>query len=419
MKANAQIPRDKGLDNSLALLLEGYQFIQNRCNRYQSDIFQTRLIGKNVICLRGEEAAKVFYDNRRFKRKGATPKRIQKSLFGENGVQAMDGVAHKHRKLMFMLIMTPDRLEQLEKLTIEHWQIISSKWRSSDKLVLFDEVQEIMCRIACQWAGVPLQYKEVGKRSNDLSKMVDAFGAIGPRYWQGKCARKRTEKWIGDIIIQVRTHKLTPAEGTAIYAIAWHRDLKGKLLSTQIAAVELINILRPIVAIATYITFGALALHQHPECLKKIQAGDDNYKEMFVQEVRRFYPFAPCVGARVRSDFTWKQYHFKKGALVLFDIYGTNHDSHIWKNPYEFWPERFSNWQSNLFDFVPQGGGDHYNGHRCPGEGVTIDIMKASFDFLTNYLDYKVPKQNLNYSLRRMPTLPKSRFVINKVRHTN
>jgi len=365
----------------------------------------------------GEEAGKVFYDNKLFRRKGAAPKRIQKSLFGENGVQAMDGVAHKHRKLMFMSIMRPESIEQLEKLTMAHWQIISSRWRNNDKLFLFDEAQEIMCRIACQWSGVPLQYKEVSKRSKDLGKLVDAFGAVGPRYWQGKCARKTTEKWIEDIIVKARTHKLNPAEDTALYEIAWHRDLNGKLLSTKIAAVELINILRPIVAIATYITFGALALYRHPKCLNKLQSGNDNYLKMFVQEVRRFYPFAPCVGARVRSDFIWKQYHFKKGTLVLFDLYGTNHDSHIFNRPNDFWPERFSNWESNLFDFVPQGGGDHSNGHRCPGEGVTIGIMKVSFDFLANYLDYKVPKQNLKYSLCRIPTLPKSRFEINKVRH--
>jgi fatty-acid peroxygenase len=417
--SKGQVPHDKTLDNSLALLIEGYQFIQNRCCKYQSNIFQTRLMGKNVICISGEEAAKLFYDNRRFIRKKAAPKRILKTLFGENGVQALDGGAHKHRKLMFMSLMTPQNLNVLSKYTVEQWQIVSSKWENKNKLVLFDEVQEILCRVACQWAGVPLQDKEVCKRSKDLGKMVDAFGAVGPRHWQGRCARLRTEKWIKDIIIQVRTHKLNPADNTALYTIAWHRNLEGKLLGTQVAAVELINIVRPIVAIATYITFGALALYQYPSCHKKIKSGEEDYIQMFVQEIRRFYPFAPFVGARVRETFTWKHCRFKKGRLVLRDIYGTNHDSRVWKRPNEFLPERFNNWKGDPFNFVPQGGGDCNNGHRCAGEGVTIDIMKASIDYLTNHLDYKVPKQNLKYSIMRMPTLPKSRFVINKVKHTN
>src|SRR5699024_11932535 len=37
--------------------------------------------------------------------------------------------------------------------------------------------------------------------------------------------------------------------------------------------------------------------------------------------------------ARVKSDFTWKGYQFKKETLTLLDLYGTNHDPEIWDNP--------------------------------------------------------------------------------------
>lgn len=414
-----QIPRDEAIDSSYALFMEGYQFIQNRCQRYRTDIFLIHLLGQNVICMSGEDATKLFYDNTKFKRQGAAPKRIQKSLFGEHGVQAMDGVAHEHRKRMFMSIMTPDNLNQLSQLASAHWQICSMKWKNQYNVVLYDEAQKIMCKTACQWAGVPLNDKELYLRASDLGKMVDAFGALGPRYWQGKCARKRTEGWMKDIITQVRTHKLNPAENTALYIISWHRDLQGKRLDTQIAAVELINILRPIVAIATYITFGALAIYQYPEYKLKLQDCDENYRQMFVEEVRRYYPFAPFVGARVKSNFRWKGYSFRKDTLVLLDIYGTNHDQRLWRRPNEFLPERFYNSTKNQFDFIPQGGGEYHTGHRCAGEWATVEIMKVSFDFLVNYVNYKVPKQDLHYSMRRMPTLPKSRFLINNVKRIN
>ncbi|MFC7393554.1 cytochrome P450 [Scopulibacillus cellulosilyticus] len=413
---NSPIPVDESLDNTIAVLCEGYRFIQNRCQRFQSDIFRTRLLGQKVICMSGEEAAKVFYDNERFQRKGAAPKRVQKTLFGENGVQTMDGAAHKHRKLLFMSLMTPERLKVLSDLTREQWQASIGRWERKEKIVLFDEVQEILCRVACQWAGVPLLESEVKQRANDFGTMVDAFGAIGPRYWSGKSARQRAEKWIREIIDQIRSFKLHPPEDTAAYAMAWHQNQYGKLLDTQMAAVELINILRPIVAIATYITFGALALHEHPECREKLLANKDNYIQMFVQEIRRFYPFGPFLGARVRHDFTWKQCHFKKGTLVLLDMYGINHDPRLWEKPNEFRPERFSNWEGSLFDFVPQGGGDYYKGHRCAGEWVTVEVMKTSFDFLIKHIEYEVPDQDLRFSMVRMPTLPKSRFVMDKIR---
>lgn len=43
-----QIPRDKNLDSTLALLSDGYTFVSKRCQRYQSDIFETRLMLRSV-----------------------------------------------------------------------------------------------------------------------------------------------------------------------------------------------------------------------------------------------------------------------------------------------------------------------------------------------------------------------------------
>lgn len=416
MKSTRPIPYDKSLDSTIPLLLEGYEFIQNRCNRYQSDIFRTQLLGKSVVCISGEDAAKLFYDDIRFKRKGVAPKRIQKTLFGKNGVQALDGVSHRNRKQMFMSIMTPDKLSVLHQLTQEQWKINSAKWKRRDSIVLFDETQKIMCQIACKWAGVPLKKSEVKQRANDLGKLVDGFGGIGLRYWQGKCARQKTESWIAAIVDQIRNHTLYPPKGSAADVIVWNRDENGKLLSKQVAAVELINILRPIVAIATYITFGALALHEYPKYQKKLQKGVEEDITYFVQEIRRFYPFAPFVGAEVRKNIRWKRYQLKKGTLVLLDLYGINHDSRLWENANEFWPERHVVQVDNKYKFVPHGGGDPMNGHRCAGEAVTIEIMKVSLDYLVNHLEYSVPKQDLGYSLTRIPTLPKSKFIMNWVR---
>lgn len=416
MTSTNQIPKEQGLDNSIKLMTEGYLYIPNRLRRFDSTIFQTRLLGQKAICISGEEAGEIFYDNELFQRKGAAPKRIKESLFGVGGVQGMDGAAHRHRKQLFMSLMTPDRLKVLNTLTVVHWEIATQKWEKMDSVELFEEAEKIMCRIACGWAGVPLWAKELNLRSRDLAAMVDAFGAAGPRHWQGRTARNRTEKWIEYIIQQVRSGKMEAPEETALYAMSWHRDLNGNLLDLKTAAVELINILRPIVAIARYITFGALALHHYPETREKLAEDDGEYSQMFVQEIRRFYPFGPFTGARVRKDFTWKGYKFKQGTLVLLDIYGTNHNPDLWEDPDTFLPERFTDWEGSPFDFIPQGGGEYDIGHRCAGEWVTIEAMKTSLEFLTQRITYEVPPQDLSYSMVRMPTIPRSRFVIQHVR---
>ncbi|MCY8976775.1 cytochrome P450 [Bacillus atrophaeus] len=411
-----QVPHDKALDNSLAMMREGYLFIKNRVDRYQSDLFETRLMGQKAICMSGEEAAKVFYDPERMKRNGALPKRLLKTLFGVDAIQTMDGDAHTHRKLLFMSLMTPPHQKRLAELAMDQWLAALSKWEGAEKVELFEEAKNVLCKIACQWAGVPLEESEVKERADDFSAMVDAFGAVGPRHWKGRRARPRAEEWIRDIIENVRAGKTEAEKGTALYEMAFHTELDGSRLDTQMAAVELINVLRPIVAISTFITFSALALHNHPEYKEKLKSRNGDDLEMFVQEVRRFYPFGPFLGAQARKDFVWNQCEFKEGMLVLLDLYGTNHDARLWEDPNEFRPERFKDRKDQLFDLIPQGGGDPAKGHRCPGEGITIEVMKVTLDFLINHIEYEVPEQDLSYSLVRMPSLPESGFVMSRIR---
>ncbi|WP_346893113.1 cytochrome P450 [Clostridium sp. UBA871] len=408
--------KDKDIESFFNLSREGYMFIKNRMDQFKTNIFETRLLGKKVICISGGEGAKIFYDQERFKKNNALPKRVQKTLFGMNAIQTMDGGEHLHRKKLFMALMTPFHGEQLAKLVSEDLEASIDKWKVNDEVILFQESKEILCRVACKWAGVPLIESDVKERAEDFSAMVDAFGAVGPRHWKGRIARNKSEEWIVGIIKDVRSYKLKVEEDSALYSMAFHKDLHGKELSDEMAAIELINVLRPIVAISTFITFTALALYKHPEYKEKLLKGGSDYLEMFIQEVRRYYPFTPFLGGIVKKDFNWSNYEFKEGMLVLLDVYGTNHDSRIWDKPYEFCPERFKEWEDNLFNFIPQGGGNPFKGHRCPGENITMEIMKAYLDFLVNKIEFETPDQDLTYSLVRMPTLPKSGFVIKNVR---
>lgn len=413
--------KEKGIDHTMALMQEGYSFIKNRVNQHQSDLFETHLLGEKVICMTGAEAAKIFYDSERFMRKGAAPKRIQKTLFGENAIQGMDGKAHQHRKQLFMSLMTPKHQKQLAELVMSKLEAAINPWSKKDQIVLFEEFNKILCESACQWAGVPLQSSEVASRAEDFAALIDGFGAVGPRYWKGKNARTRTEAWISGIIDDVRLGRRTVSEGTALHSMAFFQQSDGTHMNTKMAAIELINVLRPIVAISTFITFAATALHKYPKYKEKLRTGGNGYIEMFAQEVRRYYPFGPFVGARVRKDFIWNECYFKKGMLVLLDMYGTNHDPRIWDQPNEFNPGRFRDWAykyptGNLFEFIPQGGGETAKTHRCPGEGITVEVMKVGIDFLVNKIEYSVPKQVLSYPLNKIPTLPESGFIMTNIK---
>lgn len=411
-----QIPREQGFDQTLALLRDPYHFIARRCRRHGADLFETRLLLQPTICLTGPEAAALFYDPQRFMRQGAMPGAIRKTLLGVGGVQGLDGEAHRHRKRMFMALMSPEAIDRLVAITAGEWEAAAARWASRAHVTLYDEARELLTRAVCAWAGVPLPEDEVGLRTAQLSALFDRAGSVGPGHLWARLARHRAERWLEGLIRRVREGELPVAEGSPLSAIATHRDPGGEPLSLHVAAVELLNLLRPTVAVAVYVVFVAHALSSHPEARARLRAGEEGYEALFVHEVRRFYPFFPAVAARVREDFEWRGYRFARGRRVLLDLHGTNHDPRTWEAPEAFSPERFRSWDGSAYNFIPQGGGDHETNHRCAGEWITIAIMQHAARFLATRLTYEVPDQDLRIDEARLPALPRSRFVMRHVR---
>jgi fatty-acid peroxygenase len=418
----SNIPRDPALDSTFAMMREGYEFIWNRCKRFESDLFETRIMGRRTVCIHGPRAAQLFYDNEKFQRAGALPRRVLTTLFGKNAVQTLDDEAHFQRKGAFLAIMTPANMELLTDLTVEQWRAAIHRWQKADSVVLFEEARTLLTSAVCAWAGVPLSPAEAPRRARQLSRLVDGFGGVGPRVWKGKLARFRLERWMAGLISDVRSGAVSARTGSALAVMANLRDAGGQLVDARTAGIELLNIIRPTTAVAWYVAFAALALHQNPLACERIAqeevgAHAGTYTDLFTQEVRRFYPFTPFLGAKVRTAFDWQDHHFEPGALVLLDVYGANRDPRLWREPNEFRPERFEQWQPNAYDFIPQGGGSRTTGHRCPGEWITMHNIALALHFLTRCVRYDVvAHQDLSFDLGRMPTRPRSGVILRNVR---
>ncbi len=410
------IPRLAAVDSSAALLREGYAFGAHRFARSGSDVFETRLMLRSAVVAFGEEAARWLYEPDRMTRRRALPITALTLLLDLGSVDLLDGEAHRHRKRMFMSLMTPAALAEIGDLVEVEWRAGIPEWAGAGEVVLFDAVRELLCRAVCAWSGVPLEPGEAGTRTRQLAAMVEGAGSVGPRNLRGQLLRHRAERWAGDVITRVRSGDLAVEEGRAAHVIAWHRDADGRLLDTDVARVELLNVLRPTVAVARYVVFAALALHQHPECRGEV--ADDDYLRWFVQEVRRYFPFFPMVGGRVQQEFDWRGRRFSRGSWFLLDVHATNHDPRIWTDPAAFQPERFATWDGGPYAFVPQGGGDFEESHRCAGEWLTISVMERAVRLLTTAMTYEVPLQDLSVDLTRMPAAPASGIRIARVRPT-
>ncbi|MFF8595086.1 cytochrome P450 [Streptomyces sp. NPDC015220] len=402
-------------DQTLALLAGGYAWLPRRMRESTDQVVRTRLMGRPALAVRGPDAVRFFYDERNVRRHGAIPGFVQSTLFGHGAVHTLDGAAHRERKALFLPLLRADRIEGVVEQVTAAWDTAVAEWARRPRVVLFDAAAVVLTRGAHRWAGVPLADDDAEAVAGDLIAMVDGFATAGPRHWRARRARGRQEERLAGLVREVRSGRARAEPGSMLERIAGHRDAAGEPLDARTAAVELLNVLRPTAAVGWFVAFAAHALLRWPGLRDRLRAGDAAYATAFAQEVRRFYPFAPFLGGLAARDLSWRGRSVPAGAMVLLDVHGQNHDAELWGDPYAFRPQRFLERPAERDELIPQGGGDPSTGHRCPGEGVTLGLLEALAVRLAR-LEYEVPEQDLRIPLRRIPTRPRSGFVITGVR---
>ncbi|GHA38584.1 cytochrome P450 [Devosia pacifica] len=415
---HSQVPQASGFDSTLSFLREGYDFISNRCDDLGTDGFETRVMLRSVLCLRGESAVSLFYGQDLFTRKGAMPPSTLRLLQDKGSVQSLDGEAHRHRKRMFSQLLVGTPPDRMVSLFERHWRKAEEIWIANGETELFSASNLVLTHAAWEWGGLPADTMDIDDLCDQLVGMVENAGRIGPRMWRELARRAALERRLERLIVQLRKGEIKAADDAPVSFITRWIDSDGNELSAKVAAVELINLLRPIVAIGRWILFSAMALHRYPQWQIRIAAGADEWIEPFVEEVRRTYPFFPVIGGRALRPFSWGGKRFDSGQWVMLDLFSTNRDARIYPDPLAIHPERAPSWRDQDFRFMPQGAGDLRKDHRCPGEWLTVSIMSSAIRLLTRDMRYQVDDQNLDMPMNRLPTRPKGGLRIRLADHT-
>jgi fatty-acid peroxygenase len=369
-----------------------------------------RIMGKRAVAIAGPELARDFYDAHRFTRENALPGLVLDTLFGREAVHTLDGEAHRERKTMMVNVLHGDRPEQLVESIASGWDAACLRWQDAGaRLSLHRASAEVLFAASCAWMGVPLGPGETTEKTDWMLAMVDGFLPIGWRHVRARRARRRAEEWIARLVVRSRSRG--GRFSSRWHAIVDHEDASGALLSPHVVAVEVLNILRPATAISWFVAYAGHALHRWPE--HRAALSDPAYATAFAHELRRFYPFVPCLGARARTAqrLADDSVDVAAGTLVLLDVYGHLHDELWWDGPDAFRPERFRVRLIDPFTLIPQGGGDMRTGHRCPGEDATVEALRVIAPRLAT-MPYSVPDQDLRIPLRRIPAHVNSGFEI-------
>ncbi|MER7797386.1 cytochrome P450 [Microbacterium sp. NPDC096154] len=392
------IPVLPGLDATWRLARDGYAFGQRGFREVGSDAFRTRLLARDVIVARGAEAAHVFSAPDAFARRGAIPRSVLHLLQDAGSVQQLEGPAHRARKQLMLELAQDDRAALVAALQ-EAWPRTVAE-HVGREVPARTVASLALTRAALVWAGIAVDGDRERQLCGEFDAMVSRAAAVGPLNWQARLRRRRTEAWARDV---VRTRREQGDRGTVSGRLAHHGE-EGRLLDERTAAVELLNLLRPTVAVARFVTFALHALHRHPEWAERIRRAERSAARWTADEVRRFYPFFPMVGGIATAPFELGGEQLQQGQWLMLDLYGTDHSPALWERPDAFDPARFAS--ASPTAVVAQGVGDRLAAHRCPGELATTDLLVATLELLAQGPGLTVPPQDLRISLRRIPAEP-------------
>lgn len=399
---------------------EGYLLLSELRKEADAPVVKARLLNKEVIAVYGEEAAKKFYDPRNFKREGAMPKIVLKTLFGEDGVQTLDGKAHEYRKTIFMDLMTPKRMEEYHRILDNN--LAHKLNQQQGEFELFDLAKDVLFRSICEWAGIDLSKmtrEEIDRVAEYQISMISSAVTNPATHIKGIENRKRSEKWAQKLIENARTNPVAAKEDVALYAFANATDDQGELLPIDVAAVELLNVIRPTVALTVWIALMGHALFSRPDIYQRLRAEFDKLQDSFIQEMRRYYPFFPMLPAFAKQDVEIDGYTIPKDSWVVLDLYGTNHDERTIESPEVFRISRFIGKEKHIsydeeYEMIAQGGGKFKAMHRCAGEWITLHTLRVFSDQLVNKCEFSIPEQDWTIPMNQFPTFPKDKALLYK-----
>jgi fatty-acid peroxygenase len=358
-------------DLALRLRTDGYRALEHdRTARGGDRTWETRLLGRRAVVVRGQDGARLFYDESVVRRRDAVPLPLRGLLFGVGAVHGLDDKDHAERKDLFLRVLSPGRTPGVAH---DAGARLARLLADPGTATLQDVLVRAYGGAVLAWAGFALPDGWADTISRELARIVDGFGfsATYPRSW---AARLRTDHWLRRQVASVRAGRLAPVTDSALAVLA------GSDLPAGTVAVELNNVVRPTVAVSWLGTFAAAALHRHPEWRPRLLA-DGHARLAFAQEVRRTAPFVPALAGRVRRPVRHDGVDLHEGDFLVLDVRAINHDPLTWEQPHVFRPDRFLGRHPGPFEMVPQGGGEP-TGHRCPGESLTVQLLVETLGVL-------------------------------------
>ena len=383
------------LGDTLAFARDAGGFLARRA-RELGPVFEINVFGHPTACFVGPEAFALILDDRNVERASANPPHVE-AIFNPRAVPFLDGSTQRRRKRLLLKAFTESALDGylpiIERVVARYTQ----RWVEKERFRWVPEINSLGFSIA----GALF----VGASSDrDDPEIEEAFGKVAagllslpvnlPFTPYGQALKAR------DYLLSIVDRALDAGEratqgGTNVLArLQQARDGDDRLARDELR-IETFHFFGAYSAVIGGLSFLVSALGRFPdeadraraEVLRESRTGPLTlaslrkleYLDRFTREVRRAMPILPLTFfGRVKQEMTFQGVRIPEGHRAIGCIGATLLDPSTFPDPDRFDPDRWlTPTEQQKRAWVPHGGGNPADGHRCAGEALADLMMRA------------------------------------------
>jgi cytochrome P450 len=381
-------------------------FTKKRQQKYGS-VFKTHVFGQPTLIIIGADGNRFLFSNDNKNFSNNWPYSTRK-LLGSASLSIQQGTEHQNRRKLLSQAFGPRALASyaitIEQITHQYLK----KWEEIGTFTWYPELRNYTLDVACKLL-VGTESASQTKLGDWYKTWVDGLFSLPinlpwTNFGKALHCRKLLLAEIENIVRQRQETENSFQD--ALELLLQARDEEGKHLSLDELKDQLLTLLfAGHETLTSALASLCLLLAQHPEVLASARAEQQQlgidiplssenlakmtYLEQVLKEVLRLLPPVGGGFRLVTQPFEFNGYYIPQGWSVLYSINRTHQEKHIYNQPEEFDPERFSpnrlEDKSKPFSYLPFGGGIR----ECLGKEFAKLEMKIFSAMLL------LPEQNL------------------------
>jgi cytochrome P450 len=390
MRTNPAIPTIRGLPlvGSLFDFRDRRLELQRRLSRECGDIGMYHMGPVPVVALSAPELIQsALVENADAFVKSRGLGKFGRPIFGE-GLLTSEGAFHKRQRKLLAPAFSHRRIASYAQTMAEYAEQGQWEWHDGEALDAAEEMMKITLAIVGRTlfdADVSGEAHAVGEALTDaMEYMVDSVSSLVtfPYRWPTPHNRKmhravaRLDELVYRIIRERRAEGVDKGDVLSMLLLARDEEDGQGMDDRQVRDEAMTLILAGHETTANALAWAWHLLTLHPSIYDRVQGELDGalagrtprmedlpnlpYTLQVVKESMRLFPPAYVMGRKAIRDVEIGPYLFKRGSIVLINIFGMHHSPTYFRDPERFDPDRFELAAEKALPkgaYMPFGGG--------------------------------------------------------------